>query len=132
MNATTIRALIVLLWTLSLNLYAADSASSVRKIQTGEFDRLRAKTNHVVLDVRTPEEFNAGHVPHAVNLNFQSPDFAKNIAGLDKGKTYLVHCARGRRSAAAVEQLGKAGITNVLDFTGGFDAWQKAGKPIEK
>lgn len=132
MKSIAIRALIVFLWTLSLHLDAADTAPSVRKIQTAEFDTLRAKTNHVVLDVRTPEEFNAGHVPHAVNLNLQSPDFAKSIAGLDKGKTYLVHCARGRRSAAAVEQLGKAGITNVLDFTGGFAAWQAAGKPVEK
>ncbi len=132
MNTIALRVLVVLLWTLSLNLHAADTAPSVRKIQASEFDQLRAKTNHVVLDVRTPEEFKAGHVPHAVNLNLQSPDFAKNIASLDKGKTYLVHCARGRRSAAAVEQLGKAGITNVLDFTGGFEAWQKAGKPIVK
>lgn len=132
MNSITLRIWVVLLWTFTFHLNAADTAPSVRKIQTGEFDQLRAKTNHVVLDVRTPEEFKAGHVPHAVNLNLQSPDFAKGIAGLDKGKTYLVHCARGRRSAAAVEQLGKAGLTNVLDFTGGFDAWQKAGKPVEK
>lgn len=103
-----------------------------RQIQTEEFDQLRSKTNHVVLDVRSAEEFKAGHVKGAVNLNVQDPEFLKKAAELDRRKTYLVHCARGRRSAMASEQLTKAGFTNLLDFTGGFEAWKKAGKPVAK
>lgn len=117
------------------SLHAAEAGSKdlkPRKVQTDEFDQLRTKANHVILDVRTPEEFKAGHVKDAVNLNIQDPEFAKKIAALDSKKTYLVHCARGGRSARATDQLVKAGITNVIDFTGGFEAWKKAGKPITK
>ena len=103
-----------------------------RKIQVEEFDKLRAQTNHIILDVRSAEEFKAGHVQGAANLSVQDPDFGKKIAGLDRSKTYLVHCARGRRSALATDQLVKAGFTNLVDFTGGFDAWQKSGKPVVK
>ena len=68
----------------------------------------------VVLDVRTPEEFSAGHVADATNLNFESPDFATNVAALDKGATYVIYCRSGRRSALAAEQMAGAGLT-VLD-----------------
>ena len=101
-----------------------------RKIQTEEFDQLRTKPNHVILDVRTVEEFKAGHLKDAVNLNVQDPGFSQKIGTLDRTKTYLVHCARGGRSARASDQLVKAGLTNVIDFTGGFEAWKKAGKPV--
>ncbi len=109
---------------------AADGGRPVRKIETAEFDGLRHKTNTVILDVRTSEEFKAGHVEKALNVDFRSSDFAKKVAQLDKEKTYLVHCARGGRSEAAVDVLRKAGLTNVLDYTGGFSAWTKAGKPV--
>lgn len=116
-------------------IWAADAGASdakPRKIQTEEFDRLRTKPNHLILDVRTPEEFKAGHVKDAVNLNIQDPAFAQKVSALDRSKTYLIHCARGGRSAKATDQLVKAGLTNVLDFTGGFEAWKKAGKPVTK
>ena len=113
-------------------LSAADAPTAPKKIQVEEFDKLRTKPNHVVLDVRSAEEFKSGHVAGAVNMNVHDPEFGKKLQSLDKSKTYLVHCARGKRSALASEQLGKAGLTNILDFTGGFDAWQKAGKPVVK
>ncbi|MBL9166947.1 MAG: rhodanese-like domain-containing protein [Verrucomicrobiales bacterium] len=115
--------------------WAADAGASdakSRKIQTEEFDRLRTKPNYLILDVRTPEEFKAGHVKDAINLNIQDPAFAQKVSVLDRSKTYLIHCARGGRSAKATDQLLKAGLTNVLDFTGGFEAWKKAGKPVTK
>jgi rhodanese-related sulfurtransferase len=109
---------------------AAATDGKPRKIQIEEFDQLRAKANYVILDVRTAEEFKAGHVKDAMNLNVQDPTFAQKVGALDRSKSYLVHCARGGRSARATDQLVKAGLTNVIDFTGGFEAWKKAGKPI--
>ena len=64
---------------------------TVKNVGPEEFDKLRAQTNTVVLDVRTEKEFKAGHIPGAVNLDFNAPDFAKQAAALDKSKTYLVH-----------------------------------------
>jgi rhodanese-related sulfurtransferase len=52
---------------------------------------------------------------------------------LDKDKTYLVHCARGGRSAKAVERIRTAArLEKLFDFSGGMTAWQQAGKPVEK
>ena len=108
------------------------AAEPVKKIDVEEFDRMRTGKDAVVLDVRTPEEFAAGHVPGAVNLPVNEPEFGKKLAGLDKDKTYLVHCARGGRSATATKQMTGLGLKGLFDFSGGFVAWEKAGKPVEK
>lgn len=71
----------------------------------------------VVIDVRSPEEFAAGHVAEATNVNFESADFASSVADLDKGDTYVVYCRSGRRSALAAAQMTAAGLT-VLDAGG--------------
>ncbi|MDB6150764.1 MAG: hypothetical protein JWQ44_2212 [Chthoniobacter sp.] len=86
----------------------------------------------IVLDVRTSEEFKAGHIPGAKNLDFQAPDFAQKVAALDEKQTYLVHCAAGGRSAQAVDLMDGRKLPNLYHLNEGFKAWQKAGKPVEK
>jgi rhodanese-related sulfurtransferase len=105
---------------------------SVRNVGVEEFDKLRADKNHVVLDVRTPEEFAKGHIPGALNVDFNAPDFQKKVAELDKSKTYLVHCAGGVRSAKACTLMDKAAFANLVNLEPGYRAWEKAGKPVEK
>jgi rhodanese-related sulfurtransferase len=107
-------------------------AGPVRNVGVEEFDKLRADKNAVVLDVRTPQEFSKGHIPGAVNLDFNSPDFSKKAAELDKEKTYLVHCAVGGRSAKACSLMSKLQFKQVIHLPSGFSGWEKAGKPIEK
>src|SRR5688572_19502607 len=86
----------------------------------------------VVLDVRRPEEFSAGHIRGATNVNFQAADFDSRVDALDKSRPYLVHCAAGGRSTKALETLKKAGVGTVYHLDGGLQAWEKAGKPVEK
>jgi phage shock protein E len=93
---------------------------------------LKTDTNIVVLDVRTPKEFEAGHIKGATNINFQDKEFADRIAKLDKSKTYLVHCAAGGRSAKACEQIKTLNLKSVLHMNQGFNKWKEAGEPIEK
>lgn len=104
----------------------------VEKIGVDEFDHKRQEKDAVVLDVRTPEEYKAGHVPGAVNLDLHDPQFADKVAHLDKSKTYLVHCAKGYRSNMASTKMAEMGFINLFDFHGGFTAWENAHKPIEK
>src|SRR5436305_9004918 len=104
----------------------------VKKISVDEFDKMRQEKQAVVLDVRTTREFEAGHVPGAVNIPIASPDFKQQISKLDKSKTYLVHCFRGSRSATATQEMSKMDFTNLYDFSGGMDSYQKAKKPVEK
>jgi rhodanese-related sulfurtransferase len=107
-------------------------AKNVKNVGVEEFDKLRASPNSIVLDVRTKKEFDAGHIPGAVNLDINAPDFAARAAKLDQGKTYLVHCAAGVRSAQACNALNKIAVTNLVNLDPGLNAWVKAGKPVEK
>ena len=74
-----------------------------------------------VIDVRTADEYAAGHLEGAVNIDVEAGNFDAAIAQLDKDKTYLVYCRSGRRSAIAKENMHTAGFHNVID-AGGLDA----------
>jgi phage shock protein E len=101
-------------------------------ITLAEFERLRTQSNCVVLDVRTKREFTAGHVPGALNVDWNAGDFTEKIGALDKQKTYLVHCASGFRSARAVGKMRRLGFKDLYDFAGGWNEWSRAGKPVER
>jgi phage shock protein E len=89
-------------------------------------------TNVVVLDVRTPAEFKSGHIKGATNINFRDKEFADRISKLDKSKTYIIHCAAGGRSGDACKQIKDMKFEKMLHMNEGFNAWTKAGKPVEK
>ena len=86
----------------------------------------------MVLDVRTREEYAAGHIPGAVNIDVNAPDFQEKISKLDKNKTYLVHCAAGVRSARACDRMSRLDFSKLYNLGGGFRAWEKAGNKAEK
>ena len=123
------RTLLALL--ISLATLGAGPEENVPKLTVEEFDAKRKQADVVVIDVRTPEEYKAGHVPGAVNIDMSDKEFDKKVEALDKGKTYVVHCQRGGRSARAVEQM-KPKVDKLFDFSGGMQAWKAAGKPVEK
>jgi phage shock protein E len=86
----------------------------------------------VVLDVRTPEEFAAGHVPGARNLSHDQ--LAGRLAELGslRDKEVVLYCRSGRRTALAEDVLRKAGFTKLLHLDGDFLAWQAENRPVEK
>ncbi len=108
------------------------AATKAKKVEVEEFDKLRQNKANVVLDVRTEKEFKTAHIPGAVNIDVSAPDFGAKAAKLDRSKTYLVHCAAGRRSASAGAKLTALGFTNLFDLAPGFKGWEAAGKPVEK
>lgn len=75
----------------------------------------------VVIDVRTPAEFAAGHLDGAINLDVQSPSFDALAAQLPHDGDYVVYCRSGNRSAAAIDRLEALGFTSLTD-AGGLDA----------
>lgn len=86
----------------------------------------------VVLDVRTPEEFAAGHVPGARNIPHDA--LAARVAELEsvRDSDIVVYCRSGRRSQIAIETLTAKGFTRLGHLNGDFLAWQAANRPIEK
>lgn len=107
------------------------SAADFKNINVHQFEKMRAAKTNVVLDVRTKKEYDAGHIPGAVLIDFNSPEFDKKIAALDKDKTYLVHCASGGRSAKASAKLTALNFKNIYNLEGGYRAWEKAGNKGE-
>jgi len=103
-----------------------------RNIDVAEWEKLRKDASVVVLDVRTAEEFADGHMPGAINLDIRGGKFAETLAGLDKSKTYLVHCAVGGRSAKACGQMDGMKFEKVLNLSGGITAWEAAGHKAVK
>lgn len=83
-----------------------------------------------VVDVRTPEEFAAGHLAGAVNIDVQGPGFADMVGRLDPAGRYAVYCHSGNRSAVAVSYLVDHGFGHVVELAGGITAWQAAGRPV--
>jgi rhodanese-related sulfurtransferase len=89
--------------------------------------RVAREQGRTVIDVRTPEEFAAGHIAGATNLNLQDPGFAAAVAALDPAERYVVYCRSGNRSAAAAAQMRAVGL-DVLDG-GGLQTMAAAGWP---
>lgn len=81
----------------------------------------------VVVDVRTPEEFAAGHLAGALNIDVQADDFADRVGELDPAASYVVYCASGNRATGAVEQMRELGIDDVVNGGGYDDLVEAAG-----
>lgn len=84
-----------------------------------------------LIDVRTPAEFAEGHLPGAVNINAQRPDFGQALASLDKSKPVFVYCLSGGRSRGAAETMRGLGYTDVRELTGGYLKWASKMMPVE-
>jgi rhodanese-related sulfurtransferase len=113
-----------------LGLIAADPA--VKHVDAQQAAELLKQKKATVLDVRTANEFKDGHVAGAKHVDFLASDFKAKAGLLDKTKTYLVHCASGKRSTAALPVLRELGFTGLIHLDGGFFAWEDAKLPVEK
>ncbi|MEW2920926.1 rhodanese-like domain-containing protein [Muricauda sp. ANG21] len=76
-----------------------------------------------LVDVRTPMEYNQGHIDDAVNFNVNDEGFVKQIETLDKTKPVYLYCKMGGRSNRAAELLKSKGFTQIYDYTGGYSDW---------
>src|SRR5271157_4518435 len=86
--------------------------------------------NFIILDVRTADEFNAGHIAGAINIDYESAQFSANVSLLDKNKQYLIYCETGVRGAAATQIMIGLGFKNVQNIASGITAWIQDGYPI--
>lgn len=109
------------------------AAATVRNIDVAEAAKvLKEDPQVIVLDVRTPKEFEAGHIAGARNIDFNQGTFESELGKLDRTKRYLVHCAAGGRSGRSLEVFRRLGFQSVLHLPSGFNGWLKAGQPVQK
>jgi rhodanese-related sulfurtransferase len=110
----------------------ARTKGGFKDIAAADYEKRRARGKSVVLDVRSPEEFARGHVPGAVNIDINAPDFAAKAAQLDKKQTILVNCHAGSRGAIASAELARLGFKTVCNLDGGLQAWEAENhKPVK-
>ena len=100
------------------------------RVGAARFAEVVASPGVTIIDVRTPEEFAAGHIDGAVNYNVEGPDFATQIDGLDPAGTYAVYCRSGNRSQVAVSAMAQAGIPGIYELESGIVGWEEAGQPV--
>lgn len=103
-----------------------------KSLEVNAFEQCIADTSVVRLDVRTSEEYAAGHIANAQNIDVLRPDFKqKALSKLPKDKTIAVYCRSGKRSKRAAEILAENGF-NVVDLNTGYNGWTSAGKEVVK
>lgn len=84
-----------------------------------------------ILDVREPDEFGKGHIPKAMNIPRGLLEFKVASKIPNKDAHILAYCKSGGRSCLACSTLQELGYTNVESVAGGWQAWLKAGYPVE-
>jgi rhodanese-related sulfurtransferase len=102
------------------------------KIDPDEFEKTITEKPVQVLDVRTAGEFNSGHIKNALQADWtKNSEFTERIQYVDKDKPVYVYCLAGGRSAAAADWMRKNGFKNVVELSGGINAWKSASKTLE-
>lgn len=82
--------------------------------------KYESTNNAVLLDVRTPAEFEAGHMAGAMNVDIENQSFGDEIKKLDPAKTYFVYCRSGNRSGQAIAFMKANGFQSVYELQGGL------------
>jgi phage shock protein E len=85
---------------------------------------------YVLLDVRTPEEYSAGHIPSSINFDISHPNFIQEMEQLDHTKTYILYCRSGGRSQMCQMVMNQKGI-KTINCQFGFPQWRSSGEAVE-
>jgi phage shock protein E len=107
------------------------SSSNNQRIQAADY-KVRfvdGKQPHTLVDVRTRDEFNGGHIPGAINISVQ--ELSNKFNKIPQSKPVVVYCRSGSRSSQAARILTGAGYTEVLDLGSVMD-WSRLGMPLKK
>ena len=88
------------------------------------------KKDVVVVDVRTPQEWNQGHLKDAVHNDVFAEDFDDKVRKMKPSTTYIVYCKSGGRSSMAIDKMKKAGLKRVHNMLGGYLEWVAMGYPV--
>jgi rhodanese-related sulfurtransferase len=116
-------------WMLPLGIFAQNAAV----LKPVEFQAAYKKARRSqLIDVRTPEEYQAGHLPKSRNMNFNAEDFKTKAGKLKKKRPVFLYCRSGNRSSKAAKLLTELGFKKVYDMQGGILEWEKVTLPTVK
>ena len=93
-------------------------------LEIDEFLKKMASEKYLLIDVRTTEEFEAGHIQGAINIDYYSADFSNQIEKIGKEKPVLLYCRSGNRSAKSMQMMYEMAFLEVKHLDGGIKAWK--------
>ena len=99
----------------------------IEDVNTENFHQLIEKGDGIIIDVRTSQEFNSGHIIDATNIDFYSDDFTDKLKIVRKDVPIYVYCRSGGRSSSAADKMEKLGFTKLYNMIGGIGSWQSEG-----
>jgi rhodanese-related sulfurtransferase len=108
------------------------SKNMFQNLNVNEFEQGMTQNDAVIIDVRTPMEYQEGHIKNSKLIDISDRDFESQIEKLDKNKAYYVYCRSGGRSSSASQIMVEKGFTKVYNLQGGMIAWSGAKKAVEK
>jgi len=109
----------------SITALSPKEASKLVETHTGDSD-------FVILDIRTPGEYQSGHLKNATMIDYYSKSFVDDIGRLDKQKSYLVYCRSGNRSARSMDLFKKLQFQKIYHLSSGVNGWISEGLPLVK
>ncbi len=107
-------------------------ANTIKNIEPNELKSILNNNNVQLLDVRTPNEYNSGHIKGSVNMNYYDQDFSKQVLSLDKNRPVYVYCRSGVRSKYSSDILKKLGFKTIYNLKGGILNWSAQKLPLVK
>jgi len=120
------KKLLILCFLLSvLSSCTSQEKRTVKKVNIPTFIKGVALENSQLIDVRTPKEFEQGHIKGAKLINFYSESFKEEIQELDKDKAVYLYCRSGKRSGKASKLFVELGFKEIYDLKGGYIAYKK-------
>jgi len=93
-------------------------------------EKINQTPDALIIDVRTPDEFSAGHLVNARNIDWNGNSFESQILTIDKSTPVFVYCQAGGRSSSASKKMRSSGFTKVYELDGGFADWKEAKLPV--
>lgn len=101
---------------------SCQAQSEFKSVGIDEFKIEISKSDVQLVDVRTAQEYSEGHIPGAMNIDVNAPDFEEKIKMLDKNENVAIYCRSGRRSKMAANKLTSIGF-KVVELNMGFISW---------
>lgn len=121
---------LVVFFTIILLSLACSGPKSEVLDPNGLYDLMYTKNSLQLIDVRTAQEFQSGHLREALLIDLFSSEYHRRIETLNKSQPIAVYCAVGQRSLRVFEELKEKGFEEVYHLKGGIELWKQEGKPI--